>query len=325
MYSGGIPVSEYQYYEFRAIDRPLTAAEVDALRSISTRAEITSTSFAVHYEWGDLKADPLRLLEKYFDAFVYVANWGVRRFWLRLPKVWVDYETVRPMLPGDSVWVRRTGQHVIVGFDISELELDDFDDGASWMGALVSLRSDLLRGNLRCLYLGWLLCAQIGEFDEEQTEPPVPAGLGQLSAPLQSLIDFLCIDQDLVETAAVISAPLDAGPGREELAAWIRGLPETEKDNLLLTAVSEPAEGWRNELLHRFYREYQPLSWSKNAWQPRTAGDLLSAARTREEERVQRLEAERAVEMARQRAQAEAARAQYLDQLAKHENATGIR
>jgi hypothetical protein len=43
-----------------------------------------------------------------------------------------------------------------------------------------------------------------------------------------SLTDFLCIDQDLVETAAVISVPLDASHGREELAASIRGLPETE-------------------------------------------------------------------------------------------------
>src|SRR5215472_12679912 len=83
-------VSEYQYYEFQTIDRALTEAEMNALRSISRRAEITSTSFSNHYEWGDLKADPLQLLEKYFDAFVYVANWGSHRFCLRLPKgLWI--------------------------------------------------------------------------------------------------------------------------------------------------------------------------------------------------------------------------------------------
>jgi hypothetical protein len=199
--------------------------------------------------------------------------------------------------------------------------MDDFDDGTGWMGTLVSLRSDLLRGDLRSLYLGWLLCAQIGEFDEEQSEPPVPAGLRQLSAPLQSLIDFLCIDQDLVETAAAISVPLDVGQGCEEVAAWIRGLPETEKDNLLLTAALESGERLRNELLHRFHRENQPLVWPKNGRQPRTVGDLLSAARAREEERAQRLEAERAIAMARKKAEAEAERARYLDQLAKRENA----
>ena len=49
-------MSEYQYYEFLALDRPLTAEERSELRSISTRAEITATRFANEYEWGDLRA-----------------------------------------------------------------------------------------------------------------------------------------------------------------------------------------------------------------------------------------------------------------------------
>ena len=46
----GEPVlSEYQYYEFQAVDRPLDKA----LRAYSTRARITATSFTNHYDWGD--------------------------------------------------------------------------------------------------------------------------------------------------------------------------------------------------------------------------------------------------------------------------------
>ena len=52
-------MSEYQYYDFKSIDHALTKAEMAALCSISTRAVITTTSFTNHYEWGDLKADPL--------------------------------------------------------------------------------------------------------------------------------------------------------------------------------------------------------------------------------------------------------------------------
>ncbi len=85
------------------------------------------------------------------------------------------------------------------------------------MGSLISLRSELLRGDLRCLYLGWLLCVQCEEFAEEELEPPMPAGLGELSAPLHSLIEFLGIDEDLVEVAALTSVPLNAGPSRKEL------------------------------------------------------------------------------------------------------------
>ncbi|MBI4563726.1 MAG: hypothetical protein HY716_03410 [Planctomycetes bacterium] len=42
-------MSEYQYYEFLAIDRPLTEHEMKELRSISTRAHITPTIFVKAY------------------------------------------------------------------------------------------------------------------------------------------------------------------------------------------------------------------------------------------------------------------------------------
>ena len=135
-------MSEYQYYDFRAVDRALTKSEIEALRSISGRAEITSTSFTNHYEWGDLKADPLKLLEKYFDAFIYVANWGTRQFSLRLPRELADYEHLSSFLPREAAYVRKAGRYLIIRFQ-TQLERDDWDDGKGWMGSLLSLRSDL--------------------------------------------------------------------------------------------------------------------------------------------------------------------------------------
>jgi hypothetical protein len=145
------------------------------------------------------------------------------------------------MLPGEAAQVRKAGNSVIVAFE-NAFEDDDWDDGTGWMGSLMSLRSDLMRGDIRCLYLGWLLCAQNEEFAEDELEPAVPAGLGELSASLHSLIEFLGIDEDLIEAAASASAPMNAGPDKEELATWIQGLPEKEKNNLLVAAVSEPGE-----------------------------------------------------------------------------------
>lgn len=51
-------MSEYQYYEFATIDRPLTRTEMGELRAISTRAVIMPAGFVNHYERGDLKAGP---------------------------------------------------------------------------------------------------------------------------------------------------------------------------------------------------------------------------------------------------------------------------
>jgi hypothetical protein len=69
-------MSEYQYYEFQAIDRPLTEKEMAQLRSYSTRARITPRSFVNDYSWGDFKGDADAWMEKYFDVFLYLANWG---------------------------------------------------------------------------------------------------------------------------------------------------------------------------------------------------------------------------------------------------------
>ena len=86
-------MSEYQYYEFLALDKPLTGKQRAELRSISTRAEITATRFVNEYQWGDLKDDPRKMMERYFDAFLYLANWGTRHLMFRLPRGVLDAET----------------------------------------------------------------------------------------------------------------------------------------------------------------------------------------------------------------------------------------
>ncbi|HET6843292.1 MAG TPA: hypothetical protein VFK06_16685 [Candidatus Angelobacter sp.] len=319
-------MSEYQYYEFRAIDRALTKKEMAELRAISTRAVITPASFTNHYEWGDLKADPFDLLEKYFDVFLYIANWGTRELHLRLPLELADYKKLKAMLPGESVQVRKSRRGLILSFAGSELDYDDMDDGEGWMDVLASLRSDVLRGDLRCLYLGWLLCAQHEELDGNELEPPVPEGLRDLSAPLQSLIEFHDLDENLVEVAAQVSAPLKAGPDQKELAAWIRGLPEKEKNDLLATAICESGEIWKAELLRRFQKQ-ETLGTSSQpaATRRRTAAELLGTIRTRDEERDKRAEEQRAADAARIRAKLAVAREHYLQLLEKRQSETWAR
>ena len=60
-------MSEFQYYESVAIDRPLSAMERKRLRAITSRANITSTRLVNTYEWGNFKADPRALVAKCFD------------------------------------------------------------------------------------------------------------------------------------------------------------------------------------------------------------------------------------------------------------------
>src|SRR6202034_2749387 len=99
-------MSEYQCYEFVSLDRPLTPSQRAELRAISTRAEITPTRFWNEYQWGDLKADPTKLLERYFDAHLYFAHWGTHRLLLRIPTPRIAAKRLRPYCVGETACAR---------------------------------------------------------------------------------------------------------------------------------------------------------------------------------------------------------------------------
>src|SRR5262245_53322118 len=151
-------MSEYQYYEFRALDEPLDKRARAALREITSRAEITESSLINEYHWGDFKGNPAKLMERYFDAFVYHANWDTRRLMLRLPAPPFALEEVRPYLLADAFEAWATKTHIILDLNSEEEPgYDDWDEAREgWMASLLPLRADLLAGDRRCLYLGWL-------------------------------------------------------------------------------------------------------------------------------------------------------------------------
>ncbi len=95
----GVAVGYHETYEFFAIDRPLGAGEMKALRGLSSRATITPTRFYNFYDWGGLKADPRDMLGRYFDLCVYTGEAGVRWGMLRLPAERVDRRRWRAYLP----------------------------------------------------------------------------------------------------------------------------------------------------------------------------------------------------------------------------------
>jgi hypothetical protein len=303
-------MSEYQYYEFLALDRPLTEKQRAELRSISTRAEITATRFVNEYEWGDLKGDPRKMVEQYFDVFLYLANWGTRQLMFRLPRGVLDPETAGRYCYSDTASLIETGTHLILNLYVNEEEPDGYwekPDGQ--LGAMVQARSDLAAGDLRLLYLAWLLALQSGEVDDEETEPPVPAGLGSLSASLQAIADFLNIDEHLIAVAAASSSPIEEPSG---LAEWVAFLPAEEKDALLARVAAGEGAQVQALLLHRF----QAAGGSPSAAPARTAAELWLAAADRKEARAKAAEQRQREEEERRTAARAAAYVQHLDQLA---------
>ena len=232
-------MSEYQYYEFLAIDHPLSAKDLAELRALSTRAQITTVSFINVYNYGDFRGNPDALMKRYFDAHIYLANWGHCRLSLRLPRDALDFKIAAAYGTENALVIKEVGAHWVINWELSESESDRFggeDDGSGWMSRLTPLRNELLRGDWRGLYIGWLAGATAGELEDDQREPPLPAGMKQLTAAQSALAEFLEVDPDLLAGAAQASADPGNTPAQEEA-----DVPLFIDANLIVAAIDNQA------------------------------------------------------------------------------------
>jgi hypothetical protein len=272
------------------------------------------------YEWGDFRGNPDALMTRYFDAFIYLSNWGARRLMLRFPRRLVDVNALSFFCRGEGTRMRTTSEFIILNFWQEDESFEWEKDDEEWMDSLIPLREEVLRGDLRCLYLGWLRGVQAGEFNDDVAEPTVPRGLAKLSAPLEAFADFLSIDRHLIAVASQRSPRPKAGPTQSHLEVWISKMPENEKDALLLEAVSANHPNLRTDLMRRFEQSRRSRKHNSPQTQPRrTVGRLLAAAKARAAAHSRALAERAAAERARQERERTAARTKYLDQLAARE------
>ena len=287
------------------------------LRVISTRAAISRTSFSNHYEYGDLKANPRDLLVKYFDASLYFAHWLYLEVAFRFSKDAVDVKALRRYAGGHTFEVRMTAGDVIVAISVeSDGEtFDAADDGSAWLSSLIGLRADITQGDHRTPYLAWLLDVQCGVIDDDTPEPARPEGLGALSPALESFVDIIGLDRDLVAVAAE-SAPRAIAPrSSRDLHRWVSGLDGCEHV-ALLTRVARGDGAVSAELLRRF-RLQAPRQ--AVALPLRTAGELRAKAEAIARKRLDAAGQREARERARREREERAARERYLTGLARRE------
>ncbi|MCX4458274.1 hypothetical protein OG585_37775 [Streptomyces sp. NBC_01340] len=294
-------MSEYQYYEFLAVDRALSEDELAQVRALSTRAHITATSFSNEYHWGDFRGDTTKMVEQLYDAHLYYANWGSRRLVLRLPAALLPAKAATPYALEESLSVWTSSGHTLLDFQLPSEDGGEWDFESSFsLSAFIGLRAELAAGDLRGLYLAWLAALSVWELaedDEEEyareVEPPVPAGLAELTGPQRALADFLRVDPDLLAVAAQAAAPApQTAVDRKALAAYIATLPAKEKDTLLLEAALGTAPQPGPQLLAHYRAACLP--GPRTTTERRTAAQLLDAAHLHRIERARRETEEKA-------------------------------
>lgn len=176
------------------------------------------------------------------------------------------------------------------------------------LAPILPVRAELLAGDLRALYLLWLLSVQVGEVPDDAVEPPVPASLNALTGSQTALVEFLRIDRDLVDVAAAGAPPVQEA--RVDVARWVAGLSGTERDALLVGLL----EGTDPLLRAATLRRAGPGRCGRAG--VRTAAELLDQAAAQRERREQAERDRRAARSAESARRAEVARRQRLAALA---------
>ncbi len=311
-------MSEYQYYEFQAIDRPLTEEEQRAVTELSSRVATHPRRAVFTYSFGgSLRRRPEDLLADYYDAMLYLANWGSRQLMFRFPKTLVDvaemqqYEVVTREVASDAVAAYTRDEHAILDIQLHEEEGLGWVEGEGWLDSLVSLRDAILQRDYRLLYLAWLKGVTLEyDVDEQAPEPPVPPGLRTLPLALENFVELFDLDEDLIQAAAERSGEWKRTTSEDELRQAIEKLTAEEQDRFLLRlAKGEP------HLTLALNRRLSALAGLDvppgDATLRRTVGELFAAAKALRQRRSQE-----------QKARAEARRVAELKALAEREDET---
>ncbi len=308
-------MSSPSHHQGLVLEGSLSVRELNALRTIAPHAVITPTYFSCNQPLH-LRSDLSTFVSRYFDLLIAISRLGNHRLLQRLPMTVLDPVLLMSYCVGKSVQAHERGSYWIIDFISPQRTHDGAMPSEGWAKTLAPLRHDLLHGDWRVMYLGWLLAVQHQELDPTTQEPPVPAALGQLSKPLQDMATFLRIDSDLVAVAAQRSTATLV-PTPSQLGQWIAELPITDKNQVILEWLTDHDRYLRARLLQRCQADQ--LRSLKRTMPARTVGELQRAAEHYRQERQRRYQEQQSRLQARHSAEQQAARDSYLNELAQQQ------
>jgi len=240
---------------------------------------------------GMRKSNPDKLMQHYFDAHVYVANWMTAIFMVRLPMEALTRETAKAAAVPYLLDIKPTKTHWIITWSLEESENYDrfgMEDGRGWMARLAPVRDELLRGDLRSLYIGWLAAIAGEMMDDDDVDPLCVTGLGNLTAAQQALAVFLEVDPDILAGADMGSpAAQEMEVSQQEMEKWIDALSRDEVNPILKQLLEGKGQQAERSIRNRFAAWRRGLQTGDTGAPRRTVGELRQNA---EKARLIRLE-----------------------------------
>lgn len=146
-------MSEYQYYDFCSINKPLSAEARKEMRSLSSRAQVGTHTASYVYNYGDFRGNPKQLVLKYFDVFFYISNFGTLELLFKYPVNRVDLLTLKKYETKHLIEIEQHNDKVLVNITLTNEEGFGWTEGEGMLADLLPLYDELIRHNYHCLRL----------------------------------------------------------------------------------------------------------------------------------------------------------------------------
>jgi hypothetical protein len=149
-------MSEYQYYGFCRISGPLSAEARREMKSLSSRASVGTHTASYVYNFGDFRGQPLDLLLKHFDMFLYLSNFGTVRLIFKYLRKDIDLPEIENHCVEDLIDCDEDGPFIWLDVCLDEKCFNP-SDGDDVLPELLPVYEALRRGDYQFLKLVKLL------------------------------------------------------------------------------------------------------------------------------------------------------------------------
>ncbi len=166
------------YYEFCTSNKLLTAPQVVELGNRHSKAKVTPKDLVLR------QFAPAHNFMDFFDAGIYITKFGDCKFSLKLKLPENNSKDYEVPFAFDVVGEQLT-------WTLNNCEMYPPRFNSRWLERLLPLRSEIMAGDLRSVYLGWLCGVRDGFVKETSPKPPCPKGLDNLTPAQTALVEFL--------------------------------------------------------------------------------------------------------------------------------------
>lgn len=232
-------MSEYQFYRFERVHGYLTTRQCQALRAVSSRAEITANAFQVYYNYSGLKAEPSQIMLDNFDIGFYYADWGSLDVYIKIPagtipKALTAFET-------EGLYVYETETWQLLIFSLNEYEeYFDEEDAENFFQHITGLYDDLMQGRWQLVYFMWLKA--LAEHEDPADIPLFNLDFADISDEQRAFAELFSVP---LASAKAVELALTKLPSHQVETAqfhvdeWLNSLTEADKNKLLRSVFEQ--------------------------------------------------------------------------------------